>query len=325
MTVRAAASTAMNLNYQDSPVFVSSLHYKLSRKRRDLEQLQAEDLLAGSIEALRQIGYQFSFGLDADETLLSLSADPLSASFSDSTSPAAAIFQHCYAESAVLPWNPEDRDVGTRNRYFGGALLRELGREELPYFCSFASGCAGFVFLCIGAAGVLSSSKEGEVICAIADSLPKGVTHDLSHERILGSAQSSAFVVGREKRGYQLLGTSIYSTTRSLVPLLELVKRTVDMINGLAQSLNLNLPAEEVLVHYPNMFPDAWKMVTRHLRLSDEQHIMLGMAERAHCGGSDSVISLSEVYQGKEGRLHFVVNYGLGLHLGICALREAAK
>ncbi|PZR75416.1 MAG: hypothetical protein DLM52_07760 [Chthoniobacterales bacterium] len=315
----------MNFNYQDSPLLISGLHYKLAGRRRDLEQLEAEDLLAGSVDTLRQIGYRYSFGLSPDETLLNLSASPLSASLSDCTNAAAAIFQHCYAESAVLPWDPEDRDVGTRNRYFAGALLRELGREELPYFCSFASGCAGFVFLCIAAAGVLSSTKEGEVICAMADSMPKGVTHDLSRERILGSAQSSAFVVGRDKGKYQLLGTSIYSTTRALVPLLELVKRTVSMITGLAQSLGLDLAANEVLVHYPNMFPDAWKMVTRHLRLSDEQHIMRGMAERAHCGGSDSVISLSDVYQGKQGRLHFVVNYGLGLHLGICAFREIAE
>ena len=312
----------MNFNYQASPLFISRFHYKLARRRRDLEQLQAEDLLEGSIGPLREIGYRFSFGLEADETLLSLAADPFSASVSDLTTIGAAIFQHCFAESAVLPSNPHDRDVGTRTRYFAGVLLRELGREELPYFCSFASGSAGFVFLCIAAAGVLASAKDGEVICAMADSMPKGVTHDLSRERILGSAQSSAFVIGREKRGYQLLGTSIYSSTRSLVPLLELVKRTVDMINGLAQTLNLKLPTHDVLVHYPNMFPDAWMMVTRHLHLSDEQHIMRGMAERAHCGGSDSVISLSEVHRGKQGRLHFVVNYSLGLHLGVCALRE---
>ena len=143
----------MKLIYQDSPLFVSRLHHKLPGLRRDLERLQAEDLLAGSIEALRQIGYCYSYGLKPDETLLGLAAAPLSACLRES-SPAAAMFQHCYAESAVLPWAADERDVGARNRYFAGALLKELGVADLPYFCSFASGCAGFVFLCIAAAGI---------------------------------------------------------------------------------------------------------------------------------------------------------------------------
>jgi 3-oxoacyl-[acyl-carrier-protein] synthase III len=315
----------MNLIYQDSPVFISGLRYKLAGLQRDLQQLQDEKLLAGSVEILREIGYRFSFGLRSDETLLSLAADPFSATMSDCSNPSSAIFQHCYAESAVLPWNSDERDVGARCRYFAGALLKELGIVELPYFCSFASGCAGFVFLCIAAAGILSSTKEGDIICAMADSMPDGVAYDLSRERILGSAQSSAFTVGRAERGYQLLGAAIYSSTRSLMPLLELVKRTVEMIKNLARTLNLKLDGNDVLIHYPNMFPDAWKMVTRHFHLSDEQHVFRGMAERAHCFGSDSVITLSELHSGRKGRIHLVVNYGLGLHLGVCALREMAS
>jgi hypothetical protein len=315
----------MNFVYQDSPVFISGLHYQLAGLRRDLSQLQAEHLLAGSVETLREVGYQFSFGLRPDETLLSLAAAPFSAALSECKGPASAIFQHCYAESAVLPWSSDERDIGARCRYFAGALLNELGMVELPYFCSFASGCAGFVFLCIAAAGILSSSKDEGVICAMADSMPEGVTYDLSRERILGSAQSSAFCISRSTGDYQLLGAAIYSSTRALVPLLELVKRTVEMVNDLGQALGLKLDAHEIFVHYPNMFPQAWKMVTRYLRVPEERHVMRGMAERAHCFGSDSVISLAELYSGTRDRLHFVVNYGLGLHLGICALREVAK
>lgn len=315
----------MNLIYQDAPIFVSGFRHKLPGLRRDLEQLQSERLLAGSVETLRQIGYRFSFGLAPQETLLSLAADPVSATLAECRNVSSAIFQHCYAESAVLPWNSDERDVGAHCRYFAGALLKELGMIELPYFCSFASGCAGFVFLCIAAAGILSSSTDGEIVCAMADSMPHGVTYDLSRERILGSAQSSAFAVGRSERGYQLLGAAIYSSTRSLVPLLELVKRTVQMISSLIKALGLTIDGNDVAIHYPNMFPDAWKMVTRHLRLSDEQHVLRGMAERAHCFGSDSVISLAELHGSREGRVHVVVNYGLGLHLGICALREMPK
>jgi hypothetical protein len=49
------------------------------------------------------------------------------------------------------------------------------------------------------------------------------------------------------------------------------------------------------------------------------------MAERAHCGATDSVISLAKVHRGENRRLHVVVNYGLGLHLAVCILQEKAN
>jgi len=63
-------------------------------------------------------------------------------------------------------------------------------------------------------------------------------------------------------------------------------------------------------------------MVTRYLRVPGVAHIMDEISERAHCGATDSVISLAKWHRGQSGRLHVVVNYGVGLHLGVCLLRE---
>ena len=119
-----------------------------------------------------------------------------------------------------------------------------------------------------------------------------------------------------------VVGNHFYSTPRKLVPLVEIVKRTVEMIQGLASELGLDFAKNEVLIHYPNIFPDTWKMVTRYLRLPDVEHIMDEISERAHCGATDSVISLGKLHRGQRGRLHVVVNYGVGLHLGACILKE---
>src|SRR5947208_17053920 len=94
------------------------------------------------------------------------------------------------------------------------------------------------------------------------------------------------------------------------------------MIQELATDLRLNLAESDVAIHYPNIFPDTWKMVTRYLRLQRVEHVMDGMAERAHCMATDSVISLTKLHHGQTGRLHVVVNYGIGLHLGVCMLKE---
>jgi hypothetical protein len=315
----------MMLLYQDKGIFLYGFNYKLGSVQRDLNQLQTERLLLGTPEALSALGYHYTFGVGRDETLLGLASDPLSRALQRAGEPRALVSQHCGAESAVLHYEADETDIAARNRYFPGALMRELQLDHLPYFCSFASGCAGFMSLLTVAGGLLtSSSEEGPTICMMADCAPPGVPFNMLQERILGSDHSSAFVVGRKRSGYQLLGINYYSSTRTKIPFVEIVRRTVQMIQQLASSLHLQLTAGDVAIHYPNIFPDTWRMVTRYLRIPRVEHITDGMAERAHCGATDSVISLAKYHRGTEGRIHIAVNYGLGLHLAVCVLQERA-
>lgn len=313
----------MRLLYQREPVFIQGLYHQLGSSRHELVELKSAGLLAGSVDTLGAMGYHYCFGLGEDETLLSLALNPLSSALRRSGDPRALVFQHCHAESAVLPCEPGDTIGASRNYYFPAAAMKALEIDHLPYLCSFASGCAGFVSLLIAAGGVVSPSDRRPTVCVMADNRPSGIPFDLLRERILGSDHSSAFLVGPNEGGYQLLGISYYSTARKLVPLVEIVKRTVEMIQNLAADLALDLTQNDVALHYPNTFPDTWKMVTRYLRLEGAEHIMEGMADRAHCGASDSVISLSQHHTGQLGRLHVVVNYGVGLHLGVCILKES--
>jgi hypothetical protein len=316
----------MILLYQDKGIFLYGFNYKLGSVQRDLNQLQTERLLLGTPEPLSALGYQYTFGVGGNETLLSLASDPLSRALQCAGEPRALVSQHCGAESAVLHYEANETDIAARNRYFPGVLMRELQLDHLPYFCSFASGCAGFMSLLAVAGGLLtSSSEEGPTICMMADCAPPGVPFNMLQERILGSDHSSAFVVGRKRAGYQLLGMNYYSSTRTKIPFVEIVRRTVQMIQQLASSLQLQLTAGDVAIHYPNIFPDTWRMVTRYLRIPRVEHISDGMAERAHCGATDSVISLAKHHRGSEGRIHIAVNYGLGLHLAVCVLREKAE
>jgi acyl carrier protein len=310
------------LLYQDASIFVHGFNYQLGSIRRDLNEMKADNLLAGTVETLSAMGYRYCYALGEDETLVTLAKTPLASTLERAAEPRALVFQHCYAESAVLRHDANETDVALRNRYFPAEVLRELQLDHLPYFCSFASGCAGFLSLLVAAGGLFSSSDGGPAICVIADNTPPGVPFDMVRERILGSDHSSAFVVGREERGYQVLGVSYYSTTRTLVPLVEIVKRTVEMIQGLATELGLDLAARDVAIHYPNIFPEPWKLVTEYLHTPRVEHVMDGIAERAHCMASDSVISLAKLHRGQSGRLHIVINYGIGLHLGACILEE---
>ena len=106
------------------------------------------------------------------------------------------------------------------------------------------------------------------------------------------------------------------------MPLVEIVKRTVEMIQGLATELGLDLAGNDVAIHYPNIFPEPWKMVTGYLGIPRVEHVMDELSERAHSGATDAVISLAKLHRGQRGRLHIVVNYGVGLHLGVCILEE---
>ena len=65
-----------------------------------------------------------------------------------------------------MHYEPNETDIAARSRYFLGELMRELQLDHLPYFCSFASGCAGFISLLVVAGGLLSSSsEEGSTVC----------------------------------------------------------------------------------------------------------------------------------------------------------------
>lgn len=314
----------MILLYQDAAIYIWGFSYALGSVQRDLNELKAEKLLGSSVETLSKMGYRYNHGLAEHESLLNLATTPFSEAFHQNGEPRAIIFQHCYAQSAVLAWHADDTDLVSRNRYFAAALMKELQIDHVPYLCSFASGCAGFISVLAAAAGLYSPSNEKPALCVMADNKPPGVKFDIIRERILGSDHSSAFLVGREPCGYQVLGINYYSTTRKDVPLVEVVKRTVQMVQELATRLNVELSANAVVLHYPNIFRETWEMVTRYLRLPRVEHVMEGISERAHAGGSDSVITLKKLHRGQEGRLHVVVNYGIGLHLGVCMLREKA-
>lgn len=311
------------LFYQDKGIFLYGFNHKLGSVRRDLNELKNEQLLLGEPDVLSALGYQYTFAIGKDESLMSLASQPLSRTLQQAGEPRAFVSQHCGTESAVLHYEPSETDIAARNRYFLGELMRDLQLDHLPYFCSFASGCAGFMSLLVLAGGLLTSSAEhGSAVCMMADCAPPGVPHNMLRERILGSDHSSAFVVGDKKSGYHLLGVNYYSSTRTKIPFVEIVSRTFQMIQELAKSLKLDLTSSDVAIHYPNIFPDTWKMVTRYLRIPRLEHVSEGMAERAHCGATDSVITLAHHHRGTEGRIHIVVNYGLGLHLAVCILRE---
>ena len=137
----------MILLYRDRPIFVYCFNHQLGSVERDLSQLKAEKLLLGSVDALSAIGYGHNLGVGRNETLLNLAMNPVSRALQDVREPGGFIFQHCYAESAVLHYDVNETDIASRNRYFPGELMRNLKLDHWPYFCSFASGCAGFISL----------------------------------------------------------------------------------------------------------------------------------------------------------------------------------
>ena len=316
----------MILCFKEKQIFVHSFQYQLGKTRRDLAQLEAEKLLIGPAENLAAIGYRHNFGIDKNESLLSLSTATVSRVLKLAINPTSFVFQHSIAESTVAAYDPAEKNLALRMRYFPAEVMRYLHVDHLPYFCMFASGCSGFTYVVGAAAGILAaSSDERPTLCVMADCNPAGVPYDMAEERILGSDHASAFLISRKQCGYRLLGVSYYSTTRQKVPFLEIVKRTVDIIKELGRRLEIDLMGDDLVIHYPNIFPETWKMVTRYLGNSRIEQVIDGISERAHCGSSDSVISLSKYHQGREGRIHIAVNYGVGLHLAVCVLEEKAN
>jgi 3-oxoacyl-[acyl-carrier-protein] synthase III len=312
----------MIISYQTSGVFLWELTHKLGSVRRDLAELKASDLIGNPIEELAKNGYQFNRGAGKTEDLLSLAAGPFGSLLKSCANPSAIVVHHSYGENASLGRESKDQDLMSRATYFPALLLRQFDLDHVPYFGSFASGCTGFLSLVATGAGLLGSTDAPPVVCLTADVRPEGMWFDARREKILTSDAASGFLMGREKKGFQVLGVNYYSTGRRLVPLVEIVKRTVHMTRELADRVGAGKQLGEAVLHYPNIFPQAWDMVSGYLKVSAERHILDQLAERAHCLSSDSVISLGKLHSGNENRLHVVVNFGSGLHLGVCILKE---
>src|SRR5215203_5988205 len=150
----------MILTYQEAPLYLYGFHHQLGSLRRDIGTLKQQNLLSNEVKTLSATGYHYNFGVAEGQSLVDIATVTLSSCLKELGEPGALVFQHCNAESAVLPCDPSDRTWATRNRYFPAAVMQEIGLDNLPYFGSFASGCAGFLSLLVTASGLRYSMKE---------------------------------------------------------------------------------------------------------------------------------------------------------------------
>ena len=314
----------IQLLYLDCEIYLWGMCHELGRVRRDLAELQRDALLCNAPEDLATQGYRQNCSIGPGDSLQSLAAGTLGCLLKQCPAPRALVFHHSYPESTCVSAEKPEPGFMSRVQYFPPSLMRQFKLDNMPYLVSFGSGCTGLLTMLMMATGLCRKNSESgnPILCLTADVKPPGTTFDASREKILTSDCSSGFLVGFEKRGYRLLGVSYYSTTRQIVPLVQIVKQSVKMIRELAKETAIELSAGGVVLHYPNVFPAAWQMVTQYLQVPKANHLLDGLPERAHCKSSDSVISLGHALGGGAGRVHIVLNFGAGIHLGACILKE---
>jgi hypothetical protein len=312
----------MILLYPESGLYLWGLYHELGKLQRDLAGLKREGLICNEVEDLAAQGYKKNFSIGPDESLQSLTAAVFSRLLNHCKNPHALVFHHSFPESTRVPAGKPEPGFMPFLQYFPPTVMRQFNLDHVPYFVSFGSGCTGLVSMLMMAAGLCQKTSDAPIFCLTSDVRPPGATFDASREKILTTDCGSGFLVGREKRGYRLLGINYYSTTRSIIPLVQIVKQAVQMIRELANEVAVDLSASDVVIHYPNAFSSAWDMVTHYLKVPKKNHVMEDLPERAHCQSSDSVISLGMRHGAGAGRVHIVLNFGTGIHLGVCILSE---
>jgi len=314
----------IQLLYLDSEIYLWGMCHELGKVRRDLAELKRDALICNEPDDLAAKGYKQNCSIGPGDSLQSLATGSFGRLLKQCPTPRALVFHHSYPESTRVSAENSEPGFMSRVQYFPPYLMRQFKLDNMPYLVSFGSGCTGLLTMLMMATGLFrkNSDSENPVLCLTADVKPPGTTFDALREKILTSDCSSGFLVGLEKRGYRLLGMIYYSTTRQIVPLVQIVKQSVQMIRDLAKKTAIDLSACEMVLHYPNVFPEAWQMVTQYLRVPKAIHVLDGLPERAHCKSSDSVISLGNAHGAGASRVHIVLNFGAGIHLGVCILRE---
>lgn len=302
-------------------VYLTSSAFALGSKSRTLDELQRLGLLVSPVDWLQKAGYQSNRCADADVTLLDFASEVFSTLLAQCTKPNALLVHHSYAENTSIVPPVESRELLAHADYFPVNLLRRFDMDDVPYTGSYSSGCTGFMSLLIMTAGILRARGVNHVIGLTADLKPGAATYDSVRERLLTSDAAAGFIAGHEKRGYQVMAVGQYSSSRPLIPLVEVVKRSVVMTKSLLEGTGLSHDGADILCHYPNMFVEGWNMVSHFLRVPEENQLIDEMADRAHCLSSDSIIPLEKV-KGTPGRVHAIYSFGSGLHLAVAILKE---
>lgn len=302
-------------------IYLSGSAYAIGSVLRTLEELRDLGLLVSSIEWLQQAGYRCNRCAAPNISLVDFTSEMFRELLGKCDKPDTLVVHHSYAENTSIEPPAHSRELLAYANYFPVNLLRRFELDHIPYSGSYSSGCTGFMSLLVMAASVLRARAVRNVICLTADLKPRNATYDSERERLLTSDAASGFVAGREKRGYQVMGVGQYSSSRALIPLVEVVKRSVVITKSLLKRAGIACDGAALFCHYPNMFSEAWQMVSHFLRVPPENHLVDEMAERAHCLSSDAIIPLEKV-KGRAGRTHVIYSFGSGLHLAVALLRE---
>ncbi len=303
-------------------LFVSSPVHVLGSVSLGLEELAREELLASSVESLRKVGYRCNRSAPSGTGMLEFTSGLFQNLVEKSNGVGALLVHHSYAVNTSDTVDSASRELLARASYFPASLLRQAQLDHIPYWGSYTSGCTGFMSLLTLASTILRAPAVKSVICLTADLKPPDATFDSVRERLLTSDAASGFIASRQVGGYKVMGVGQYSSSRQLIPLVEVVKRAVEMTGQLCEMAHIKRDGNAMLCHYPNMFVEAWRMVSHFLKVPPENHLVDGLAERAHCLSSDAIISLERVGGKQPGRMHAVYSFGSGLHLAVAVLQE---
>jgi hypothetical protein len=309
-------------NFNTDQFYISASAHALGPLQRTLEQLADDGLLASEVESLREVGYRCNRSAEPGVGLIDLASDVFRQLVQDGAPPNALVVHHSYAVNTSEAAAGGSRELLARANYFPASLLRRFELDDMPYTGSYSSGCTGFMSLIMLAGAILRAESVEKVLCLTADLKPPDTTFDSARERLLTSDAASGFIIGREPAGYQIIGVGQYSSSRKLIPLVEVVKRAVQMTRQLCSMINTPWNESDMLCHYPNMFVQAWQMVSHFLKVTKDNQIFDSMAERAHCLSSDAIIPLEKFQGTRPGRVHAVYSFGSGLHLAVAVLRE---
>lgn len=309
-------------DFSGQDLYVSASAHTLGPISNTLEELAQKQLLASPMDSLREVGYRSNRSADPDSNVLDFTSGLFRELIEKSQNPSALVVHHSYSANTSDAIAPENRELLARASYFPASLLRRFELDHIPYWGSYSSGCTGFMSLLTLASAIFRAASVESVICLTADLKPAGSTFDSVRERLLTSDAASGFVASRDRKGYQVLGVGQYSSSRQLIPLVEVVKRAVQMTRQLCDLAKISCDGNAMLCHYPNMFVEAWRMVSHFMKVPEENHIVDGLAERAHCLSSDAIISIEKFSGTGPGRMHAVYSFGSGLHLAVAILKE---
>tara|TARA_S200000501_G_scaffold371501_1_gene414694 strand:- start:881 stop:1831 length:951 start_codon:yes stop_codon:yes gene_type:complete len=302
--------------------FMHNLSYALGSIKRTVEESSKSDTFS-SIKLLRSSGFENHHIADESESVLDLAIKAVEPIREKLNKLDSIIWASCLPENATIGSRQEfekTKDVKPLMDYPASRLQTHLRVPEAIVLGLGQQACTSMLGSIRVACGLLATEDNfNNILCITSDRFPKGAKYEQAYNLISDGA--ACCIVSREEKEFRILG-SHHITNGSAVQANDEETAAVyftymnRIVNEILNKFNMTIDDLDWIVPQ-NINHNAWKILSRVLKIDLEKVYFEPMKDVAHCISGDNIINLKHLNERKiieSGQILLCLMAGYGLN-----------